>query len=231
MSNDKKTARALLYDSTSLNVSGTEANQGYMNSKSSGADTPDEKSSKIIPSEVEMEEANGDTTVDEKGSDESGQTDDVVTNTEGEMGEESLEQAPHAALTKKNVLIAASERYEEGSSALKKEKKRHLLIETDHAPSRWLLLRMVDAQEHLSRVTQRITSGMAVSQSDWEHTRRLTRKMGDTFSNEVAFSWEVKIDEEEVEEEEVPFVSEVLDMESTIYEESTATSEFGERAF
>ncbi|KAL7564037.1 hypothetical protein ACA910_006945 [Epithemia clementina (nom. ined.)] len=197
--NEDRAARALLYDSTSLNASSA-GPRGVTNSKSSGAsDAQDEtdkdlKSSEMVASEVETEEIKN------------GVKREVASLEEPEKifddDGTSKEQSP--ASMKKSVLIAATEKYEEGTNgSFKKptDKKKCLLIEADQAPSRWLLLRMVDAQEHLSRVTQRLMSGMAVSQADWEHTRRLTRKMGETFSNEVLFAWEVKIDEG-VEEEE-----------------------------
>lgn len=78
-------------------------------------------------------------------------------------------------------------------------RKPEITIEPDKAPSRRLLLKMVDLQEHLGRVTQRIMSGMAVSEADWEHARSLGGRFGHLMNDQVQFSWEAAIAEAEGE--------------------------------
>jgi hypothetical protein len=49
---------------------------------------------------------------------------------------------------------------------------------------------MVDLQEHLHSVNERIMSGLAVSEEEWTKLRKLCRNMGLVFTNEVRFELE-----------------------------------------
>jgi len=116
--------------------------------------------------------------------------------------EPSAEHAPATSRNSKgsNVLSNAAAKYA-SKHGLNAGKKPHFVIESDQAPSRRVLLKMVDLQEHLNRITQRIMSGMAVSEEDWEQARSLGGKFGSMMNDDVAFSWEAVIAEEEGEEE------------------------------
>mmetsp|Transcript_25264 Transcript_25264/g.58079 ORF Transcript_25264/g.58079 Transcript_25264/m.58079 type:complete len:173 (-) Transcript_25264:179-697(-) len=98
-----------------------------------------------------------------------------------------------------SVLADAAENYTSNHLTVRDKKK--IMIEADQAPSRRLLLKMVDLQEHLHRVTQRIMSGMAVSEEDWEHARSLGRRFGTMMTDDVAFAWEAVIAEGDEGEE------------------------------
>jgi len=100
-----------------------------------------------------------------------------------------------------SVLAKVAENYE-AKAKLNGSKKKEIVIDSSKAPSRRLLLKMVDLQEHYGRLTQRIMSGMAVSQEDWEHARSLTGRVGHIFNDEVVFAWEGHIAEEEEEGEQ-----------------------------
>ena len=65
-----------------------------------------------------------------------------------------------------------------------------VVIKQDEAPSRRLILKMLNLQEQLSRVNERIISGMTVPEDDWEAVRRLNRKLATAFSEDVEFEWE-----------------------------------------
>uniref|UniRef100_A0A7S3DMP9 G-protein coupled receptors family 3 profile domain-containing protein n=1 Tax=Entomoneis paludosa TaxID=265537 RepID=A0A7S3DMP9_9STRA len=102
----------------------------------------------------------------------------------------------HRAMPSKGVVFSKSTRPGDVSTTSRKKnssKRRpghEILIELDQAPSRRLLLKMVDMQERVGRVTQRIMTGMAVSKVDWEEARSLTSRVGNMFQEEVVFGWE-----------------------------------------
>jgi hypothetical protein len=64
------------------------------------------------------------------------------------------------------------------------------VVAKNETPARRLVLRMVDLQEHLHSVNERIMSGLAVSEEEWTKLRKLCRNMGLVFTNEVRFEWE-----------------------------------------
>ena len=75
--------------------------------------------------------------------------------------------------------------------------RRHhhqIAICDDETPSRRLVLRMVDLHLVLSRVNQRILSGLAVSHDDWKRLQELSIDLGITFEDEVKFQWEQEDD-------------------------------------
>jgi len=63
-------------------------------------------------------------------------------------------------------------------------------ISDDETPSRRLVLRMVDLHLVLSRVNQRILSGLAVSHDDWKLLKEASVDLGIAFGDEVKFKWE-----------------------------------------
>lgn len=65
-----------------------------------------------------------------------------------------------------------------------------IVVTKSETPARRLVLKMVDMQEHLARVNERIMSGVAVSEEDWRILRRMAGRLGDTFRDEVQFDWE-----------------------------------------
>jgi hypothetical protein len=65
-----------------------------------------------------------------------------------------------------------------------------IVVKIDETPARQLVLQMVDLQEELSSTTERIMSGLKVSEEEWMAVRRLNRKLGEVFHDEVEFSWE-----------------------------------------
>jgi len=68
--------------------------------------------------------------------------------------------------------------------------RRPIIVKREETPARRLVLKMVDLQEHLAAVNERIMSGLAVSDDDWVSLRRLSGRLGDSFRDEVKFSWE-----------------------------------------
>jgi hypothetical protein len=65
-----------------------------------------------------------------------------------------------------------------------------IVIKQGEAPSRRLILKMVDLHDHLEQVTTRIMSGLQVPEEDWEQVRRMTGTLEDTFQDHVEFAWE-----------------------------------------
>jgi hypothetical protein len=65
-----------------------------------------------------------------------------------------------------------------------------IIVTSHQTPARRLVLRMVDLQEHLYSVNERIMSGLAVSEEDWTRLRKLCTNMGHVFADEVRFEWE-----------------------------------------
>lgn len=75
--------------------------------------------------------------------------------------------------------------------------RRHphtIAISDDETPSRRLVLRMVDMHLVLSRVNQRILSGLAVSHEDWKLLQEASIDLGHIFDDEVKFQWEQEDD-------------------------------------
>jgi hypothetical protein len=65
-----------------------------------------------------------------------------------------------------------------------------ITISETEPPGRRLLLRMIDVQRLLSRVNQRVLTGLSVDRNDWEEIRNVCSALGDAFVNEVQFAWE-----------------------------------------
>jgi cadmium resistance protein CadD (predicted permease) len=69
-----------------------------------------------------------------------------------------------------------------------------MLVQCDETPARRLVLKMVDLQEELAAVNDRIISGVAVSEEEWMSVRDLIGTLGSTFHDDVDFAWENKKD-------------------------------------
>jgi hypothetical protein len=65
-----------------------------------------------------------------------------------------------------------------------------ILVQSDETPARRLVLKMVDLQEELTAVNNRIMSGVAVSEEEWTSVRDLIGTLGSTFHDDVDFAWE-----------------------------------------
>jgi hypothetical protein len=65
-----------------------------------------------------------------------------------------------------------------------------LKVSCGQAPPRRLLLKMIDLQEHLSLMNNRVMSGVAVSEDDWIFLREMNRRLFSTFKEDVMFAWE-----------------------------------------
>ena len=67
-------------------------------------------------------------------------------------------------------------------------------ISDDETPSRRLVLRMVDLHLVLSRVNQRILSGLVVSHDDWKFLQEASIDLGNIFGDDVVFQWDQEED-------------------------------------
>lgn len=72
-----------------------------------------------------------------------------------------------------------------------KSSPRKIVIREGAAPSKQLMLRMIDLQGELELVNQRVMSGLVVSKDDWETVRQLTGRLEHIFGN-AEFEWEQK---------------------------------------
>jgi hypothetical protein len=68
-----------------------------------------------------------------------------------------------------------------------------ILVKCDEPPARRLVLKMVDLQEQLAAVNERIMSGVVVSEEEWTTVRKLANRLGSTFNDDVDFAWENEI--------------------------------------
>jgi hypothetical protein len=88
------------------------------------------------------------------------------------LNEESFNQSPVAGPSRRRSLASK------------------ILVECDETPTRRLVLKMVDLQEELAAVNDRIISGAAVSEEEWTSVRDLIGVLGSTFRDDVDFAWE-----------------------------------------
>jgi hypothetical protein len=65
-----------------------------------------------------------------------------------------------------------------------------ILVKCDEPPARRLVLKMVDLQEQLAAVNERIMSGVVVSEDEWTTLRQLANRLGSAFNDDVDFAWE-----------------------------------------
>jgi hypothetical protein len=76
-----------------------------------------------------------------------------------------------------------------------------ILVDPDETPARRLVLKMLDLQEHLTRINRKVISGVAVSEEDWFSLRVTSNHLAVTMNEEVVFSLEVQ---DESPNEEAP---------------------------
>jgi len=72
----------------------------------------------------------------------------------------------------------------------KRRLSNRIVITTDEAPARRLVLKMVDLQRQLASINDRILMGMVVSEEEWATVRQLSSKLGTVFTEDVEFEWE-----------------------------------------
>lgn len=65
-----------------------------------------------------------------------------------------------------------------------------MVVTEDETPARRLVLKMLDLQDQLEAVNNKIMSGEAVPKDEWRVITKLTEKLDRTFNEEVEFEWE-----------------------------------------
>jgi hypothetical protein len=65
-----------------------------------------------------------------------------------------------------------------------------IYISNDTAPSRRLILPLVEVQHKLQEMNTRIMSGLSVHQDDWISLRQMSTNLGVLFTDHVEFTWE-----------------------------------------
>jgi len=133
---------------------------------------------------------------------------------DGEGADEDNAKAPEPRVS---FLSQTAEKYETKRGA-KDRKRTGIVVSSDEAPSRRLLLKMVDLQEQYNRVTQQIMSGTSVSQRDWEKVRFVTARVGRLFENDVSFAWEEQTTETIDEEKGVDHLAQIKEGEEQLPE-------------
>jgi len=78
--------------------------------------------------------------------------------------------------------------------------RKKIVIGATDAPSKKFLLKLLDLQHRLTRVNERIMSGLTVSEAQWESLRNMAGVVGKTFENDVQFAWETSQSSQEVVE-------------------------------
>ena len=71
-------------------------------------------------------------------------------------------------------------------------------ISDDETPTRRLVLRMVDLNSVLTRVNQRILSGLVVEHEDWKTLQEASVDLGTVFRDDVRFKWEETEEDEDI---------------------------------
>ena len=67
-----------------------------------------------------------------------------------------------------------------------------IIVRQGEAPSKRLILRMMELQDELGYVNKRITSGLNIEPEDWELVRKNTNELQALFQTKVEFDWEQK---------------------------------------
>jgi len=74
----------------------------------------------------------------------------------------------------------------------KKDLSGKFVVAEDETPARWLVLKMLDLQDQLESVNNKIMSGEAVTKDDWRVITKLTGKLDHAFKDEVDFEWDMQ---------------------------------------
>ena len=93
---------------------------------------------------------------------------------------------------------------EERPALPKKRLQKTIIVTEDETPARRLVLKMLDLQDQLEAVNNKIMSGIAVSKDDWGVITKLTSRLDRTFDEEVEFEWDIERRYEEKLEEVMP---------------------------
>jgi 7 transmembrane sweet-taste receptor of 3 GCPR len=67
-----------------------------------------------------------------------------------------------------------------------------IFVTEDETPARRLVLRMLDLQDQLEEINNKIMSGFAVTHEEWSLVTKLTSKLDKTFKTEVEFEWDTE---------------------------------------
>ena len=84
----------------------------------------------------------------------------------------------------------------------KRQRPRRIRIDDSHAPSRSLILKMMEVQSNLTNANQEINSGYAITHEEWANIREACVELGSVFRDDVRFEWEEK--KEDAEEKTKP---------------------------
>ena len=99
-----------------------------------------------------------------------------------------IEEAVHAASSNHFSKPESPSRPPQPSSAASRPST--VVISDQTAPSRSLVVPLLELQEVLADVNRGIKSGRSVSHEDWEDLRELVTRLGGKFTDAVAFAWE-----------------------------------------
>ena len=83
----------------------------------------------------------------------------------------------------------------------KRKRSRRIRIDDNHAPSRSLILKMMEVQSGLTNANQEINSGHPIAHEEWADLREACVELGSIFRDDVRFEWEKN---EDTKEETVP---------------------------
>jgi 7 transmembrane sweet-taste receptor of 3 GCPR len=79
-----------------------------------------------------------------------------------------------------------------GAQESQKRLSHRIIVTEDETPSRRLVLRMMDLQDQLEEINNKIMSGFAVTHEDWRLVTKLTSRLDRTFETEVEFEWDIE---------------------------------------
>ena len=77
-------------------------------------------------------------------------------------------------------------------SSSRRPRSRRIRIDDNHAPSRSLILKMMEVQSNLTNANQEINSGSAITHEEWANLREACVELGSVFRDDVRFEWEEK---------------------------------------
>lgn len=99
-----------------------------------------------------------------------------------------------------------------------------IYISNTAAPSRRLLLPLVEMQSTLQGMNQRIMAGLGVSENEWESLRQQSIDLGQMFNDQVHFQWEQSSSFETTSKRD----EQLVDIESNIRTKQTSLDTFNE---
>ena len=75
-------------------------------------------------------------------------------------------------------------------SSSRRHGSKRIRIDDNHAPSRSLILKMMEVQSNLTNANQEINSGYAITHEEWANIREACVELGSVFRDDVRFQWE-----------------------------------------